>query len=111
MLPASLGNLSQDAPPLSFVSSPPFLDLLALPRPLMLVIFFLLPVDTRLRCSEVNRAWRTLLVDTNFWECLSLRAGGVARFSVLLFRAAVAKAGGQLRARHHGAVGFTSRRP
>ena len=73
-----------------------FMDLLALPRPLVLAIFALLPVDTRLRCIEVNRAWRALLADTSLWACLDFC--NVARFSEALFRAAVAKAGGQLRA-------------
>ena len=58
----------------------------------------LLSVDTRLRCSEVSRAWRALLVDRSLWLCISLGASsGVARFSEALLRAAVAKAGGQLR--------------
>ena len=92
MLPASLSALSLDAPPL-------FIDLLALPRPLVLAIFALLPVDTRLRCVEVNRAWRTLLADTSLWACVNLSVeSGLIRFSVPLLRAAVAKAGGQLRA-------------
>ena len=91
--PASLSTLSLDAAPL-------FLDLLALPRPLALAIFALLPVDTRLRCIEVSRAWRALLADTSFWASVNLSSvdSGVARFSLPLFRAAVAKAGGQLRA-------------
>ena len=93
MLPASLSALSLDATP------PLILDLLALPHPLTLAIFALLPVDTRLRCSEVNRAWRALLADTSFWASLDASTtSGVAHFSEALFRAAVAKAGGQLRA-------------
>ena len=87
----SLGALSLNAPP-------HFLDLLALPRLLVVAIFALLPVDTRLRCSEVNRAWRALLADTAFYERLDLSvSSGLARFSEALFRAAIAKAGGQLR--------------
>ena len=81
-----------------------FFDLLALPRSLALDILARLPVDTRLRCIEVNRAWRALLADTSLWLCLDISRhgwfgsrGGVERFSVLLFHAAVAKAGGQLR--------------
>ena len=74
--------------------SPRFLDLNALPRPLAFAIFALLPADQRLRCSEVSRAWRALLADTSLWTCLNL--SGI-RFSEALFRAAVAKAGGQLR--------------
>ena len=89
MLPASLAALSLDVPPL-------FLGLLALPRPLVLVIITLLPVDMRLRCIEVNRAWRALLIaDRTFWRSLDLSIHNV-RFSEALFRAAVAKAGGQL---------------
>ena len=91
MLPASLGAFSLDAPPL-------FMDLLALPRPLAHATFALLPVDTRLRCVEVNRAWRALLADTSLWSYLDLGIdSGCTRFSEALFRAAVAKAGGQLR--------------
>ena len=56
MLGVRLGALSLEATPL-------FLDLLALPRPLAAAIFALVPVDTRLRCSEVSRAWRALLAD------------------------------------------------
>ena len=68
----------------------------SLPRPLITSILILLPVNTRLRCSEVSRAWRVLLTDTVCWERLnfSVYDGG---FSEALFFAAVAKAGGQLR--------------
>ena len=90
MLPASLGALSLNAPPL-------VLDLLALPRPLVFAIFALLPVDMRLRCSRVNRAWRALLADTSFWESLDLSVRSFRFLSPALLRAAVAKAGGQLR--------------
>ena len=92
MLPASLAALSLDAPP-------PFLDLLALPRPLVLAIFALLPVDTRLRCSEVKRSWRALLADTTLFAFLDLSSSsGLKYCSWPLLRAAAAKAGGQLRA-------------
>ena len=90
MLSASFSTLSLDAPPL-------FLDLLKLPRPLALAIFARLPVDTRLRCSEVKRAWRVLLTDMSLWGRLDL-SFVVARLSLPLLRAAVAKAGGRLRA-------------
>ena len=59
----------------------------------------LLPADTRLRCSEVSRAWRALLADTSFFTSLDLSiSNGLLRFSLPLLRAAAAKAGGQLRA-------------
>ena len=70
---------------------------LSLPRPLLFLILQLVPVETRLRCSEVSRAWRALLADTVFWECLGFNDLTRARFSEALFVAAVAKAGGQLR--------------
>ena len=90
MLPASLSALSLDAPL--------FLDLLILPLPFTHAVFVLVPVDTRLRCSEVNRAWRALLADTTLWERLNLSLeSGLLRFSEALLHAAVAKAGGQLR--------------
>ena len=89
MLPASLRTLSLDVPP----------HVLALPRPLTLAVFALLPVDARLRCCAVNRAWRALLASPTFWACVDLSiSSGCVRFSVPLLRAAVAKAGGQLRA-------------
>ena len=70
-----------------------------LPRCFVRAVFLLLPVDTRLRCCEVSRAWRALLADTTFWARISLcTSSGIQRFSLPLLRAAVAKAGGRLRA-------------
>ena len=69
-----------------------------LPRFFVRAVFFLLPADQRLRCSEVSRAWRALLADTSLWSFLTLSTkSGCTRFSEALFRAVVAKAGGQLR--------------
>ena len=69
-----------------------------LPRWFVHAVLLLLPVDTRLRCSEVSRAWRALLADKSLWECIDLSlASGCSRFSLLLFRTTVAKAGGTLR--------------
>ena len=62
----------------------------------MTAILSLLPVKTRLRSSEVSRAWRALLADTVFWECIDFTVYD-GHFSEALFVAAVAKAGGQLR--------------
>ena len=76
------------------------LDTVLSPLPLWFVhaVFLHLPVDTRLRCSEVSRAWRALLADTTLFASLDLSiSSGLARFSEALLRAAVAKAGGQLR--------------
>ena len=73
--------------------------LFPLPRCFVRAVFLLLPVDTRLRCCEVSRAWRALLADTTFFSRLNLSASsGVEHLSLPLLRAAVAKAGGQLRA-------------
>ena len=93
---ARAARVAQGLGALSF--DPPSFDLLALPRPLALAVFALVPVDTRLRCSEVNRAWRALLADPSLYSSLDLSVtGGLTRFSLPLFRAAVVKAGGQLR--------------
>ena len=87
MLPVSPGHRSTSTDPL-----------VALPRPLVVAVLLLLPVDTRLRCSEVNRAWRALLADTALWRSLDLAVScGLTRFSEALLRAAVVKASGQLR--------------
>ena len=68
-----------------------------LPQSILRDVFLLLAVDQRLRCSEVSLAWRALLADTSFWKRLDLSSSSdVASFSVPLFRAVVAKAGGQL---------------
>ena len=69
-----------------------------LPRCFVRAVLLLLPVDTRLRCSEVSRASRALLADSTFWKRIDLRSTSVARFSEALLRAALAKASGQLRA-------------
>lgn len=94
MLPVNISSL------LLADAEPAKLDLVALPRPVALSIFARLPVNTRLRCSEVCRGWRELLKDTSAWSnLLDLMYSSVdnATFSVPLFRAAVARAGGQLR--------------
>ena len=97
MAPSTVAHLDLAALSLGNVPAV-FFDLLALPRSLALDILARLPFDTRLRCIEVSRAWRALLSDTSLWSYLKLSDDfGVARFSVSLFRAAVAKAGGQLR--------------
>ena len=73
----------------------------ALPLFLGLRILAALPVDTRLRCSEVSRGWRAVLAERSLWTTLDLRVldARVADLSALL-RAAAARAGGQLGALH-----------
>jgi hypothetical protein len=46
--------------------------LLHLPRALVHAIFAALPVDTRLRCSEVCRGWRAALLDPSLWTHVDL---------------------------------------
>jgi hypothetical protein len=71
----------------------------ALPHALLLALFALLPVDQRLRCAEVCRGWHALLSDASLWLRLDLSpAGGVARSSDALLRAAAARAAGSLQA-------------
>ena len=66
-----------------------------LPRGFVSAVFLLLPADTRLRCSEVSRAWRALLANATLFTSLNLSLdSGVACFSLALLRAAAAKAGG-----------------
>jgi hypothetical protein len=75
-----------------------------LPLSVVLHIFSLLPVDCRLRCSEVCRGWRSVLLEHSLWTRLDLsRESGVraregARHGALdgLLRCAAARAGGGL---------------
>ena len=62
------------------------------------MIFLLLPVNSRLRCREVCRAWRAFLDRENMWHvCIMLPASGEKRRSEELLRAASARAGGSMR--------------
>jgi hypothetical protein len=49
------------------------LDVTSLPRPLVRDIFELLPIDTRLRCVEVCRAWRGLFSQPSMWSLVDFR--------------------------------------
>ena len=72
-----------------------------LPPPLVLRIFALLPLDARLRCREVSRAWRdTLAEERSLWATLDLRdvAAGAPAFELL--RAAARLAGGAVTCIH-----------
>ncbi len=49
-----------------------------LPLSVVLHIFSLLPVDCRLRCAEVCRGWRSVLLERNLWTRLDVsRTSGV----------------------------------
>jgi len=52
-----------------------------LPLPIVLRIFGLLPVDTRLRCAEVCRGWRSVLQERSLWTHLDLSEAGGVRVS------------------------------
>ena len=62
-------------------------------------VFTLLPVDSRMRCREVSRAWKAFLDQPWLWQCcdLSPASGIVAKPSCALLLAATARARGQLR--------------
>jgi hypothetical protein len=71
--------------------------LATLPLALALFLFALLPVDQRMRCAEVCRGWRAVLSDASLWLRLDFSpAGGVARATDALVRAAAARAAGRL---------------
>jgi hypothetical protein len=73
-----------------------------LPLALVLFIFSLVPVDQRLRCLEVCKGWRAVLLERSLWTRLELSAtAGLARRATeALLRAAEARAGGQLQTLH-----------
>ena len=68
--------------------------LLPLPLPIVLRIFALLPVDCRLRCAEVCRAWRAALAERSLRTRSSrrrmLHIDGTTRFCVVPLLAPVA---------------------
>jgi hypothetical protein len=72
----------------------------ALPDSLALRILSLVPVDTRLRCSEVRRDWRRLLGSAAAWTRLNLSPAGCATCRAaseeVLLRGFAAKAAGAL---------------
>jgi len=73
-------------------------ELTSLPNSLLSLIFLLLPVDDRLRCREVCRAWRDFLSDYSLWTLCDLgpRSGVAARARGSLLAAASARAAGRL---------------
>ena len=69
----------------------------SLPHAVQVQIFGLLPLDTRLRCIEVCRAWRLALLDASAWKHLTLPDFEFTGVNALrLFGLAVAYAQGQL---------------
>jgi hypothetical protein len=87
-----------------------------LPLALVLYIFSLLPVDCRLRCMEVCRGWRSVLLERSVWTRLELTAAsgvqlraapvGTAPWDGLL-RCAAARAGGGLHSLRIDGVSFS----
>jgi hypothetical protein len=84
----------------------------ALPQGLVHAIFARVPVDTRLRCSEVCPAWRDTLMARSLWTRLDLSVtSGVSHYFVIgdaLLRAAAARAGGFLAALDVSVTGPTN---
>jgi F-box domain len=61
-------------------------------------VFALVPVDTRLRCREVSKAWRAFLDQPWLWQSVNLSpaSGLVAKPTCALLRAATERAQGKL---------------
>jgi hypothetical protein len=81
------------------VTEPAPLTLAELPHALLLEVLSRLPVDCRLRCAEVCRAWRDALNERSLWRRLDLSpaTGGLGRAADDgLLRAAAAHAAGHL---------------
>ena len=72
-----------------------------LPPSVVLHIFSLLPVDCRLRCAEVCRGWRSVLLERSLWTRLdiSVTSDVIGPLDALL-RCAGARAGGGLVSLH-----------
>jgi hypothetical protein len=70
------------------------LSLASLPHALLLQIFAALPVDARLRCAEVCRAFRNALLERSLWTQLDLSETSGVTYAVTpaLLRASAAKA-------------------
>jgi hypothetical protein len=77
-----------------------FFPFAALPPALALKIFAALPADTRLRCTEVCKAWCAAVAERSLWTRLDLSetSGVTHRVTPALLRAAAAKARGALTA-------------
>ena len=66
---------------------------------LVLRIFSLLPVDQRLRCAEVSRAWRATVALPELWRRVDLSVNSNVQYlTPALLHAVVARAGGALTA-------------
>ena len=70
----------------------------SLPTPLLVAVLALVPVDTRLRCREVARAWRDAVADRRMWARIDFAGIQQARLTGRLLVTAVACAGGELEA-------------
>jgi hypothetical protein len=79
--------------------APPATTIASLPHALLARVLARVPVDTRLRCAEVCRDWRTVLTtERSLWTALDLSPSSGLTHAVTdaLLRAAAAKAGGAL---------------
>jgi hypothetical protein len=84
-----------------------------LPLPVVLYIFSLLPVDCRMRCAEVCRGWRSVLLERSLWTRLDMTMASGIREPAnpcigggydSLLRFASARAGGGLQSLHFEAA-------
>ena len=69
----------------------------SLPHAIQLRIFVLLPLDTRLRCVEVCRAWRLALQDAAAWRHVVMPDFAGSRVDPeVVARAALARSHGEI---------------
>jgi hypothetical protein len=81
------------------VAEPAPLTLASLPDAMLLEVLSRVPVDSRLCCAAVCRAWRAVLDERSVWLRLDLSASGVSpkrEATDALLHAAVARARGEL---------------
>ena len=97
-----MDHTQQNVAPLAAYAFPQLSELL-----LVLHIFSLLPVDQRLRCAEVSRAWRATVALPELWRRVDLSVNSdVEHFTPALLHAVVARAGGALTALDMTDTGF-----
>jgi hypothetical protein len=86
-----------------------------LPLSVVLHIFGLLPVDTRLRCLEVCRGWRSVLLERSLWTLVDVSRGARVHEGAApgaldgLLRCASRRAGGGLQSLHVSVSDVTHR--
>ena len=83
----------------------------SLPHGVQLRIFGLLPLDSRLRCTEVCRGWRDCLQDVEAWKHIVVPADSAGPYIwYQVMRAALARTGGHLETLDVSATEFVAPR-